>query len=117
MIIKSGQANRVKADQPYGGRGHMDAQFYFNPDRPIDGSRFSMGAQIVLPVGASVGYHTHPDDEEIYLVVSGTGTYVENDRSPHPVGQGDLTHCPRGEGHGLDNTGPEPLVFVAFIAQ
>ncbi|MDR1298137.1 MAG: cupin domain-containing protein [Deltaproteobacteria bacterium] len=117
MIVKQSQATMAKVDKPIGGEGYMDFLSIIGDGNRLKGSRFSMAAEITLPVGASVGYHDHPADEEIYLILSGTGSYVENDRSEHPVGKGDLTLCPTGEGHALINNGKEPLVFLAFIAE
>ena len=42
---------------------------------------------------------------------------IDNEEKRHPVCAGDLTICVCGEKHGLENTGAEPLTFVAVIAK
>ncbi len=66
----------------------------------------------VIPPGVSVGTHTHgPDDEEIYVVIDGTGT-VELDGRVTEVGSGDVIINPPGGTHGLVATGQVPLRMV-----
>ncbi|MDR2302225.1 MAG: cupin domain-containing protein [Deltaproteobacteria bacterium] len=117
MIINSSQANTAVVEKPLGGVGQMDFQSYIGDDIKVAGSRFAMSAKITLPPGSTVGYHMHPTDEEIYFILEGTGSYVENDKSEHPVSPGSLTLCPKGEGHALINNSQGPLVFLAFIAE
>jgi mannose-6-phosphate isomerase-like protein (cupin superfamily) len=66
----------------------------------------------VIPPGASVGTHAHgSDDEEIYVVIDGTGT-VELDGQVTEVGAGDVIINPPGGTHGLVATGQVPLRMV-----
>ncbi|MDR2367128.1 MAG: cupin domain-containing protein [Deltaproteobacteria bacterium] len=117
MILNPSQATKSSAEKPYGGDGYMDVLSYITDKTRPAGSKFSLGAEISLPPGAGVGYHTHPSDEEIYFIVKGTGCYVENDKSEHPVSPGFFTLCPRGEGHAIKNNSNDTLTFLAFIAE
>lgn len=74
----------------------------------------NMLATVTLDPGASVSFHPHKGEAEVYHIVSGTGTYDDNG-VPTEVGPGDVTLCPSGEKHGLRNTGALPLVFDALI--
>lgn len=66
----------------------------------------------VIPPGVSVGTHTHgSEDEEIYVVIDGTGT-VELDGRVTEVGAGDVIINPPGGTHGLVATGQVPLRMV-----
>ena len=66
----------------------------------------------VIPPGVSVGTHTHgPDDEEIYVIIDGTGR-VELDGAVSEVGAGDVIINPPGGTHGLVATGQVPLRMV-----
>jgi mannose-6-phosphate isomerase-like protein (cupin superfamily) len=66
----------------------------------------------VLPPGSSIGVHTHgPADEEIYVVVSGTGV-MRLEQDEFMVGPGDVIVNNRRGTHGLVNTGAAELRLV-----
>lgn len=65
-----------------------------------------------MPPGTSIGVHTHgPADEEIYVVVSGSGRmWLEGEE--FAVGPGDVVVNRRRGTHGLVNTGEGELRLV-----
>nr|WP_042178144.1 cupin domain-containing protein [Kibdelosporangium sp. MJ126-NF4]CEL13003.1 Cupin domain protein [Kibdelosporangium sp. MJ126-NF4]CTQ98689.1 Cupin domain protein [Kibdelosporangium sp. MJ126-NF4] len=68
----------------------------------------------VVPAGTSIGDHRHrADEEEYYLVLSGTGTMRLEDET-FPVTAGDLVRNPPGGLHGLVNAGPDPVCLFIF---
>ena len=73
-------------------------------------------ARIELAPGASIGFHRHEDDEEVYAIVSGEGTYFY-DGGEAPAKSGDIFTTLRGMTHGLRNDGATPLVFFAVVAK
>lgn len=99
-----------------GGTGQIVGSHPFAADARPEGTHFRMVGQMTLAPGASIGFHIHQNDEEIYLLTGGQGLYTDTDRKEYPVAVGDLTLTRQGEGHGLANTGNEPLTFVAVIA-
>ncbi len=65
-----------------------------------------------IPPGAGVGLHAHgPDDEEIYVVVTGTGT-MSLDDAVLAVGPGDVIVNRPGGTHSLTNDGDDVLRLV-----
>ena len=69
----------------------------------------------VLPPGASIGRHTHGDEEELYLVLEGRGTMFL-DGQEFPVQAGSVILNPRGGTHGLRNDSEAPLrLFVVEV--
>lgn len=80
-------------------------------DKPEALSFFALAT---LKPGASVGYHVHTGETEMYYVLSGEGEYNDNGVIV-PIKAGDVTYCKNGEGHGIENTGSEDLVFNAMI--
>ncbi len=71
--------------------------------------------ETVVPPGASIGLHAHTDDEELYLVASGSGV-MTLDRAERPIGPGACAIVRTGGSHGLRNTGDEDLVlFVVCV--
>lgn len=101
-----------------GGQGEMIGRVVIPDGRPLaPGSPFiASGVNSILP-GSGIGLHTHADDEEAYFIISGQGDYLDNEGRRHRVKAGDVAYCCKGERHGLENTGSEPLVFGAVIAK
>ena len=79
------------------------------------GGMCGLYAKVTLRPGSSIGYHTHEGDSESYYVLSGEGTYINNNKEEVHIMQGDVTFTADGEGHSIINTGKENLVFVALI--
>ena len=71
-------------------------------------------AQITLPVGASIGYHTHEDSYEVIYVLSGSGTCYDGDQV-YGVSAGMVQYCPQHDGHSIVNTGTEELRLLGII--
>jgi mannose-6-phosphate isomerase-like protein (cupin superfamily) len=66
----------------------------------------------VVPAGASIGVHTHdPDDEEIYIVISGRGRMTLGGET-FIVESGDVIVNPPSGTHGLENIGNTELRLV-----
>ena len=64
--------------------------------------------------GCSLGYHVHANESETYYILSGTGEFNDNGELK-TVQAGDVTFTPAGEGHGIKNTGSEPMDLIALI--
>ncbi|MFI9227708.1 cupin domain-containing protein [Streptomyces rimosus] len=122
-----------------------------NPDRRDDnivqmrwlfqrelGSDLVFFHEVTVPPGAVEGTHRHIGSEELYYVVSGTGTaYMSDGDDPTtaayplverpvfgigpvkcrelPVKPGSVLYTKSGGVHGIRNPGSEPLKFVAFL--
>lgn len=76
----------------------------------------TMFNRVTLAPGASIGYHTHTDDEEYYYILSGTGEYSDNGHLAI-LSAGDATVTSGGEGHSLRNIGDEELDLLAVIVK
>jgi mannose-6-phosphate isomerase-like protein (cupin superfamily) len=96
--IRGGRGPALGAD--YLAKGEMD-------------NVLSAGRTVLAP-GSSVGEHTHPATEELYLILEGTGQGILDGRR-FPVGPGDLFLCKAGHSHGLENDGPVPLAFFGLM--
>lgn len=81
-----------------------------------------IGAYMVLPTAEdSVGFHTHGDrhEQEVYVVIHGTGTYLEKDDPDaepraYPIEKGTITTVRGPALHAVQNTGEEPLVVFVI---
>ena len=117
MIFKSDALEKVVMEKPRGGPGKMDCSFAFQMGKAPEGSAFQMTALQVLEPGNGVGYHQHVDNAELYVILSGKGTFIDEGNVEKPVGPGDMTLTLNGQSHGITNTGNEPLRFLAVIAK
>ena len=83
---------------------------------PDQEGAFVMTTRLELEPGASIGEHTHSDNEEVYFILAGEGLYTEDGLSSL-VRAGDITLCRQGHTHGLENTGAGKLIVGAAIAK
>lgn len=67
----------------------------------------------VLPPGTSIGYHGHREDEEIYIILEGTGLMTINGTETRVV-LGDIVVNKPWWKHGLLNDGSEPIRAIVF---
>lgn len=70
--------------------------------------------EVRLHPGHSIGMHPHDGESETYYILSGSGTYSDNDEE-YRVSAGDVLYCGDGSTHGIANTGDDDLVFIALI--
>lgn len=101
-----------------GGEGNMLNRVVIDYGKPLAANSLFIGSGInALEPGASIGVHQHVEDEELYVIISGEGEYIDNAGKHHPMKPGDISFCLKGESHGLVNTGSDLLVFGAVIAE
>ncbi len=96
-----------------GGAGKALAVDYLAPDEMAG---ILSAGRITLEPGASIGEHPHPETEELYLVLEGTGTGFL-DGEAFEVGPGDAWVCKAGQTHGLQNDPRAPLTFFAVLTR
>ena len=95
-----------------GGNGHVIIKEILDAEQ-LNG-KCGLYAQVTLEPGCSLGYHEHHGETETYYVLSGSATYMDNDKE-YEIKTGDVTFCKDGDGHGIKNHGTEPIVFVALV--
>lgn len=107
------EATRFEAQ---GGRGTLTGRYAIQAGSADEKALFQMVGRMTLQPGDSVGYHCHNSNGEVYCFLNGSGRYSEEGKS-WAVAAGDITVTERGQSHGIENTGDEPLVWIAVIAQ
>ena len=117
MIVRSSEIRPVNRENVAGGEGKIQSAYAMAPGTGPNDSAFRMIATMTMTPGSSVGGHVHSEDEEVYVILSGSGVYVDADGSRSPVGPGDVTLTFRGQSHALINTGKDPLVFLAMVVK
>ena len=72
-------------------------------------------AEATVPVGIKTVAHFHPQTEEIYYVLAGSGTMYLSGES-RQVNVGDAIAIPPGAIHWIENSGAVDLVFLCCCA-
>ena len=91
-----------------GGEKSLDAKMFFDgKNRIIFGK---------LPVGGSIGEHTHETNSEIIYILEGKGT-VLMDGEYEDVEAGVCHYCPKGHTHSLMNNSDALLTFFAVVPE
>jgi mannose-6-phosphate isomerase-like protein (cupin superfamily) len=111
MVIHRNEMKSETKEKRQGGEGTV---FYTYLADCEEEKNIRMLAEITLPPGASIGPHRHDSETEYYIILSGSGTVIDNDAGV-PVQGGDLVITGNGASHGIKNTGSVPLVFHSVI--
>ena len=69
---------------------------------------------LTLPVGASIGLHTHTGNCEVIYVLSGSGRCIDDD-AEYPITAGMCHYCPEGHTHSIVNTGNTELKLLGVL--
>ncbi|MGI6094962.1 MAG: cupin domain-containing protein [Lachnospiraceae bacterium] len=108
------KANIVEVEHLGGsGKGTATVHHIVSKDELLGHGR--MYAKVVLPPGASVGWHTHVNETEPYYILKGHPTFVDNDGSRTEVGPGDCCVIEVGHSHSLENNTDSDVEFMALI--
>lgn len=85
-----------------------------DPARKVGSTHCGLRVYRLAPGKQSTRLHRHLLQEEMFLVLSGSGTLRHGDRDV-PVKTGDFILYPAGDpaAHTFVNTGAEPMVYVA----
>lgn len=111
MINKRDTMKTELKEKMRGGEGTITITHLVDKDEIKNGR---LMARIDLPVGASIGQHTHEGETEYYLIQEGVGEVQEAD-GVKSVGPGDVVITGDQESHSIKNTGNTPLIMIAII--
>ncbi|HNX35062.1 MAG TPA: cupin domain-containing protein [Kiritimatiellia bacterium] len=112
MITRNDDMATELRENMRGGTGTVKLQHWFKPE--AFGAKIRLCTRMTLAPGCSIGSHTHENEDEIYLVLSGSGRIEENGQWV-PIGPGDAILTGKGGTHGVENNGTVPLVIAAII--
>ena len=104
-------------DSAGGGKGILHGEFAFRREQALPKDAIKEIGWMTLKPGTSIGLHSHTDNEDAYLIISGRGVFTDSEGNTHQVGPGDVTIARRGQSHGLANQTMENLVFLDIIAK
>jgi mannose-6-phosphate isomerase-like protein (cupin superfamily) len=112
MLRRPDEMEIDSAEKLRGGEGIVSNRHLFKKEELLAKTR--LVAVTTLPVGASIGFHRHVNEEEIYYIISGKGQVIDEDQTKE-VSPGYAMLTGNGKGHSIINTGDQPLVFLAVI--
>jgi mannose-6-phosphate isomerase-like protein (cupin superfamily) len=58
--------------------------------------------------------HAHKDEDKLYYVLSGSGTFIVDGESKE-LGEQQIVFAPAGSDHGVENTSGERLKLLVFM--
>jgi mannose-6-phosphate isomerase-like protein (cupin superfamily) len=112
MIKRAAAMEKELRERMRDGTGTVDILHVFRAAE-LKG-RTRLFARLRLAPGASIGYHVHEGEEEIFYILSGAGQVTENG-VVSPVGPGDAVLTGGGAGHSIECTGDGSLDLLAVI--
>lgn len=112
MITRNSEMQAELRENMRGGKGAVKLEHWFKPES--FGAKVRLCTRMTLAPGSSIGSHTHAGEDEIYLVLAGSGRIEENGVWV-PIQTGDAILTGKGGTHGVENNGAEPLVIAAVI--
>jgi mannose-6-phosphate isomerase-like protein (cupin superfamily) len=104
--------NRLSAS-PLNARGGQDS-FLLLTKGQFGSQRLSI-TWVEGPPGSEQPHHTHPESEQVYVIVKGRGLMMVGDEEQE-VGPGMLVFIPPGTPHAIRNTGSDQLLYVSAAA-
>jgi quercetin dioxygenase-like cupin family protein len=111
MIVRNYLEKPTRGPSPHGGKGHSSSSHLFGSADFDTDLRFINYTE--LDPGASIGYHEHGENEEVYAVLEGRGRATVNGTA-REVSAGDVVLNKPGWSHGLENTSSLPLRILVF---
>lgn len=112
MVKKVEQMKAEIREKMRGGKGSVEMLHILEKDE-IKG-KVRLFAKVTLNPGCSIGEHDHVGEEEVYYVLKGTAQVNDNGVNK-TVHAGDVILTGDGAFHSIENTGTEPLEFMAVI--
>ncbi len=113
MIRRKEEVRVRKVENAQGGEGTVTFYDWLLPEEAKGHGR--VFSKLVIPPGASIGYHGHDGEFEAYLVLSGEAEVNDNGEKA-VLHAGDVNLCRDGQSHGTRNCSKdEDLVLLALI--
>lgn len=97
------------------GRGTVTIHDVLTKEEMTEAGIGRLYSRMVLPPGASIGFHEHSGETEPFYILKGEGDFIDNDHIKTHVTAGDVCLIKPGEGHSIENNGDSDLEFMALI--
>lgn len=107
------KAEIKKVEGLRGGVGRLEMHHILKPEELNGHGR--MYAMVKMEPHSTIGFHEHIGETEPYYVVSGHGTFIDNEKNRIPVGPDDVCLIECGQSHGFENNSDEELILMALV--
>ena len=112
MIRNKKEMKNDERENMRGGKGVVTITHLFTKDELKSNTRLC--AKLTVPPWASIGFHNHIDEEEVFYILSGRGK-VDDNGQIREVSAGDAILTGNGAGHSIECISEEPLEIMAMI--
>ena len=114
-MIRKSKDNKIEfKDDLFGGIGEIKFEHYFLNDEIT--AKCRLCAKATVPVGAKIGVHRHDNEDEIFIILKGSGI-CDDGKKETIVNVGDSILTLSGGQHSMENIGDVPLEFLAMVVQ
>ena len=97
-----------------GGNGSVKIEHLWNEEKELKANN-RLFAKLTLEPGCSIGFHKHLDEEEVFVIISGTAEADDNGEIV-TLNTGDTILTADGNGHSIKCSSETPLVMIAVIS-
>ena len=111
MVIRRNEMKTEVKENMRGGDGSAALLYLADCEKE---KNIRLLAEVTLEPGSSIGKHSHENETEYYIILSGSGT-VDDNGTETQVKTGDAVITGGGAYHSVANTGTVPLVLHAVI--
>ena len=112
MIIQKGSARKEVKSEMFEGKGEVTLEILVEPVYLKE--EMKMFNRMTFPPGASLGLHSRVDNFELYYILEGEATAIDDGKEVK-VYPGDLIYTADGNTHAITNTGDSPMVMLATV--
>ncbi len=113
MIHRANECKVEVREAMRGGDKSVKITHFFDENNELM-SPTRLCAKLELEPGASIGFHTHENEEEMFVVLSGKALIDDNGVEVE-VSVGDTILTGNGAGHAVKSLGPDRLELLAVI--
>ena len=113
MIHKASECKAEVRENMRGGEKSVKITHFFDEANELM-SPTRLCAKLELEPGASIGFHRHDKEEEMFIVLAGKAL-VDDNGTQVEVSAGDTILTGNGAGHSVKSLGPETLQLMAII--
>ncbi len=112
MVIRKEKQRLQVRDNVRGGSGRLENRHIIEPDAMFGSA--TLFTEFFFDPGDSIGVHAHDSDAEVYYMLEGQLTLIE-DGTETLLEAGDASYAHSGTSHAIENRSDKPAKMLAVI--